>query len=1051
HHNVYTPSSSIPQVEYASSVNQQPGFSQPDSGLIVPVFQKGEGHMSKQCTKPKRKRDESCFKDKVLLVQAQTTQTVITHNAAYQADDLDAYESDCDEINTAKVALMANLSHYGSDNLAENSMNSLKPTPSSRPTQVEVPKELPKVSMVNTSLRKLKHHLASFDVLSKKEPQPQLSLRKLKKRIKSLSGNMKEDKIKQELEEIKTINIKLDLKVTKLIAENEHLKQTYKQLYDSIKSSRIRLKEQCDDLIKQVNLKSAENSNLNASIQEQVLVITALKDNLRKLKGKVIVDEIVISHPIDLEMLKVDVDISHETSVARSPRQNGVIERRNRTLLEAARIIENLGKLQPKADIVAPELATSTGSPSLTIVDQDAPSPSNSQSTPETQPPVISNNVEEDNHDIEVAHMGNDPFFGMPIPKVTVIVKRTKSKQNQTKPSTKWKAKKSQKSTKVNKKSTHPKSKSKTEPSIKVKGVTDDALHLYLFPHSLTHHATAWFDRLPRNSINTFEQMAKMFLGKYFQPSMVKKLRNEITNFRQRPDESLFKAWECYKLSIDRCPNHNMLPVTQIDTFYNGLTLRRRDTINAVAGGTFMKRRPEECYDLIENMTAHHNDYTSAQQSESSGFFTSSFDPKIIALKAEMAKINKNLMKVLQINQQVKAVTLNCETCGGPHSYNDCPATIGQPKNVYAARAYQGGNYYQPQAYQARAYQAPGYQALVHQTPIPQPALKPHQKPPIPYPSRFHDQKLRNKANDQKEKFFQIFKDLDFNISFADALILMPKFGPAIKSLLTNKDKLSILKTRRALIDVYAAKLTLQVNNEAVTFNLDQTSRYSANNNDMTANRIDVIDMACEEYSDFLLEEVDAFLTLENDLTSPEVDHSYYDTEGDTLLLEAFLNDDLLLSPPNQGMYLPQVRKELKICKDKNDKSSIDEPPEVELRDLPPHLEYAFMEGNDKLLVIISKDLSVEEKAAFIKVLKSHKQAITWKLSDIKGIDPEFYTHKILMEDDFKPAVPHQRRANPKIHDVIKKEDCTDSNVASIAHELKGQIPVGGNQDRSFN
>nr|GFB49500.1 reverse transcriptase domain-containing protein [Tanacetum cinerariifolium] len=128
-----------------------------------------------------------------------------------------------------------------------------------------------------------------------------------------------------------------------------------------------------------------------------------------------------------------------------------------------------------------------------------------------------------------------------------------------------------------------------------------------------------------------------------------------------------------------------MLPVTQIDTFYNGLTLRHRDTINAAIGGTFMKRRPEECYDLIENMTAHHNDWdTSAQRSESSRFITSSSDLKIVALKPEMAEINKNLMKVLQINQQVKAVTPSCETCGAP------------------------------------AYQAPGYQASVHQPPIPQ-------------------------------------------------------------------------------------------------------------------------------------------------------------------------------------------------------------------------------------------------------------------------------------------------------------------------------------------
>nr|GEX10695.1 copia protein [Tanacetum cinerariifolium] len=174
-YNVYNSSSCIPQVEYAPSVDQQSDFSQLDTGLIV-----------LQCTKPKRKRDEAWFKDKVLLVQAQangqilheeelefladleiaegqTTQYVITNNVAYQVDDLDAYDPDCDEINYAKIALMANLSHYGSDNLAEkeesrnidrelalekqNSENSEKPNLSNRPTLVEVPKELPKVSM----------------------------------------------------------------------------------------------------------------------------------------------------------------------------------------------------------------------------------------------------------------------------------------------------------------------------------------------------------------------------------------------------------------------------------------------------------------------------------------------------------------------------------------------------------------------------------------------------------------------------------------------------------------------------------------------------------------------------------------------------------------------------------------------------------------------------------------------------------------------------------------------------------------------------------------
>nr|GFD15562.1 reverse transcriptase domain-containing protein [Tanacetum cinerariifolium] len=125
--------------------------------------------------------------------------------------------------------------------------------------------------------------------------------------------------------------------------------------------------------------------------------------------------------------------------------------------------------------------------------------------------------------------------------------------------------------------------------------------------------------------------------------------------------------------------------------------------------------------------------------------------------------------------------------------------------------------------------------------------------------------------------------------------------------------KRSLLKIERALIDVFQGELTLRVGKEAITFNLNQTSRYSANYNDMTANRIDVIDMAYEEYSQEVLE-VYAFLALKDDPTSPKVDQSYVDIEEDILLQEAFLNDDPSLPPPNQGNYLPEVRKELKIC-----------------------------------------------------------------------------------------------------------------------------------------
>ncbi|GJY55120.1 reverse transcriptase domain-containing protein, partial [Tanacetum coccineum] len=347
-------------------------------------------------------------------------------------------------------------------------------------------------------------------------------------------------------------------------------------------------------------------------------------------------------------------------------------------------------------------------------------------------------------------------------------------------------------------------------------------------------------------------------------------------------------------------------------------------------------------------------------------------------------------------------------------------------------------------------------------------------KPTLQYPSRANKEKLHEKDDLLALKFMEIFRNLHFELSFADALLHMPKFSLMFRKLLNNKDKIiELTKTPvnencsavilkkfpeklgdpgrflipcdfpemdecLALADLGASinlmplsiwkvlnlgeltetKMILELadrtistptgiaedvfvkvgthDDQSVTFKVGDTRTFSYNIVE-SVNRVDVIDMACEEYSqevlgfsdviasgnptpyydpivstssptltpfgdsDFLLlEEADAFLALEDDPTSPEVDHSYYDSEGDILLLEAFLNDDPSLPPPTQGNYLPEIRKELKICEAKNDKSSIDEPPEVKLKDLPPHL---FLEGDDKLPVIIAKDLSDEEKA----------------------------------------------------------------------------------------
>nr|GFA49201.1 reverse transcriptase domain-containing protein [Tanacetum cinerariifolium] len=173
--------------------------------------------------------------------------------------------------------------------------------------------------------------------------------------------------------------------------------------------------------------------------------------------------------------------------------------------------------------------------------------------------------------------------------------------------------------------------------------------------------------------------------------------------------------------------------------------------------------------------------------------------------------------------------------------------------------------------------------------------------------------------------------------------------------------------------------------------------------------------------SDFLLlEEVDAFIVIDDEPVSSNIDATYYDPEGDILILEALLNNDPE-PPSNQKDYFPTLHKDLKVVEPKN-QSFEDEPPEIKLKELPPHIEYAFLGDNRKWPVIIAKDLSFNEKTALINVLKTRKKAIAWKLTDIKGIDPEFCSHKILLEEDYSPKVQNQRRVNPKIHDVIKKE-----------------------------
>ncbi|GKA48236.1 reverse transcriptase domain-containing protein, partial [Tanacetum coccineum] len=415
------------------------------------------------------------------------------------------------------------------------------------------------------------------------------------------------------------------------------------------------------------------------------------------------------------------------------------------------------------------------------------------------------------------------------------------------------------------------------------------------------------------------------------------------------------------------------------------------------------------------------------------------------------------------------------------------------------------------------------------QTQNDEPIVTPKTKPTIPYPSRINKEKLHENDDLLALKFMEFFWNLHFELSFADALLHMPKFAPMFRKLNNNKDKIiGLIKTpvnencSAVILKKFPQKLgdlgrflipcdfpemdeCLALADLGASINLIPLSVWEKLNlPDLTKTRMileladrtistptgiaeDVfvkvgtflfladlvvvdyitdpqvplilgrpflrtaqalIDVhACEEFAqevlgllnisksgnptpalepilstsppsltpfeggDFILEEIKACLISKS--IPLGFDDAYFDPKEDLLTLERLLNSDPSSTlPPEEQKF-----EELKTVE-----PSSDELPELELKDLPPHLDYAFLEGTDKLPVIITKDLKYENNTSLLKVLRSHKHAIAWKMSDIKGIDPKFCTHKILMEDNVKPTVEHQRRVNPKIHKVIKKE-----------------------------
>ncbi|GJR23684.1 reverse transcriptase domain-containing protein [Tanacetum coccineum] len=217
--------------------------------------------------------------------------------------------------------------------------------------------------------------------------------------------------------------------------------------------------------------------------------------------------------------------------------------------------------------------------------------------------------------------------------------------------------------------------------------ILSTSIKLMLFPFSLEGSARIWLEKEPPRSILTWDDLVSKFINQFFPPSKTTNLRNEITRFQQRFDESFYEAWDRFNDLLRACPHHGFSELHQLDTFYNALNANDQDSLNSAAGGNFLDKMPRECLRIIESKSKVRNSRNKAVVAKvSSNSSTPGISPDVAALTTEVSEL-KNMMKTMLVEKQkaqapapVKAVEQSCVTCGGAHSYRNCPATDG---NVY--------------------------------------------------------------------------------------------------------------------------------------------------------------------------------------------------------------------------------------------------------------------------------------------------------------------------------------------------------------------------------
>nr|GEX32079.1 reverse transcriptase domain-containing protein [Tanacetum cinerariifolium] len=319
--------------------------------------------------------------------------------------------------------------------------------------------------------------------------------------------------------------------------------------------------------------------------------------------------------------------------------------------------------------------------------------------------------------------------------------------------------------------------------TLKFKDVLNDAIKLMLFPYLLEGAAKIWYEKEPPRSILTWGDLVYKFVNHFFPPSKTTHPKNEITRFTQKFKETFGEAWERFKEMLRQRPHHGFSELHQINTFYNGLNEHEKDSLNAAAVST-----------------------TSSGNS-------SSMDARIDKLTNTISKLVENFNKKMTTPATVKVVEETCVSCGGAHPYYDCIATdsnissvcvttglgslprntVPNPRVDLKAITTQSGVTLAGHSvsFSPSKEPSPAFTSFstISSSKMPE-VTKDTPKLTIPYPSRATKQKLNKKDDILALKFVEIFRNLHFELSFADALLHMPKFDLMFKSLINNKEKL---------------------------------------------------------------------------------------------------------------------------------------------------------------------------------------------------------------------------------------------------------------------